>query len=136
LVFFQQLYYFHLDLYMITSHEIIISKELSISEKQVNTTINLLDEGATVPFIARYRKELTGSLDEVQITAIRDRMQQLRDLDKRKDAVLKSISEQGKLTPELEIQVKSAETMAALEDIYLPYKPKRKTRASVAREKG
>lgn len=121
---------------MSTSHEIIVSKELSISEKQVHTTINLLDEGATVPFIARYRKELTGSLDEVQITAIRDRMQQLRDLDKRKEAVLKSIADQGKLTPELEIQVKSAETMAALEDIYLPYKPKRKTRASVAREKG
>ncbi len=121
---------------MITSHEIIVSKELSISEKQVRTTIDLLDEGATVPFISRYRKELTGSLDEVQITAIRDRMQQLRDLDKRKDAVLKSISEQGKLTPELENQVKSAETMSVLEDIYLPYKPKRKTRASVAREKG
>ncbi len=121
---------------MSTSHEIIVSKELSISEKQVHTTINLLDEGATVPFIARYRKELTGSLDEVQITAIRDRMQQLRDLDKRKEAVLKSIADQGKLTPELEIQVKSAETMAALEDIYLPYKPKRKTRASAAREKG
>ncbi|WP_156307085.1 Tex family protein [Sphingobacterium endophyticum] len=121
---------------MITSHEIIVSKELSISEKQVRTTIALLDEGATVPFISRYRKELTGSLDEVQITAIRDRMQQLRDLDKRKDAVLKSISEQGKLTPELENQVKSAETMSVLEDIYLPYKPKRKTRASVAREKG
>ncbi|WP_185218542.1 Tex family protein [Sphingobacterium mizutaii] len=121
---------------MSTSHEIIVSKELSISEKQVHTTINLLDEGATVPFIARYRKELTGSLDEVQITAIRDRMQQLRDLDKRKEAVLMSIADQGKLTPELEIQVKSAETMAALEDIYLPYKPKRKTRASAAREKG
>ena len=121
---------------MITSHEIIVSKELSMSEKQVRTTIALLDEGATVPFISRYRKELTGSLDEVQITAIRDRMQQLRDLDKRKDAVLKSISEQGKLTPELENQVKSAETMSVLEDIYLPYKPKRKTRASVAREKG
>ncbi len=121
---------------MITSHEIIVSKELSINEKQVITTISLLDEGATVPFIARYRKELTGSLDEVQITAIRDRIQQLRDLDKRKEAVLKSISEQGKLSPELEVQVKSAESMSALEDIYLPYKPKRKTRASAAREKG
>lgn len=121
---------------MITSHEIIVSKELSINEKQVITTISLLDEGATVPFIARYRKELTGSLDEVQITAIRDRIQQLRDLDKRKEAVLKSISEQGKLSPDLEVQVKSAESMSALEDIYLPYKPKRKTRASAAREKG
>lgn len=118
------------------SYEIIISKELGLTVKQVNTTIALIDEGATIPFISRYRKELTGSLDEVQIAAIRDRAQQLRDLDKRKEAVLKSVGEQGKLTPELEMQIKSAETMAALEDIYLPYKPKRKTRASVAREKG
>ncbi|MDQ1152100.1 Tex family protein [Sphingobacterium zeae] len=118
------------------THEIIIANELSISEKQVRTTIALLDEGATVPFISRYRKEMTGSLDEVQITAIRDRFQQLRDLDKRKEAVLKSINDQGKLTPALEQQILGAETMASLEDIYLPYKPKRKTRASVAREKG
>ncbi|MGE8292457.1 MAG: Tex family protein [Sphingobacterium sp.] len=118
------------------SHEITIANELSISEKQVRTTIQLLEEGATVPFISRYRKEMTGSLDEVQITNIRDRSQQLKDLDKRKEAVLKSINDQGKLTPELEQQVMTAETMANLEDIYLPYKPKRKTRASVAREKG
>ncbi len=118
------------------SHEIIISKELSLTSRQVSTTIGLLDEGATIPFISRYRKELTGSLDEVQIAAIRDRVQQLRDLDKRKDAVLKSIQDQGKLTPELEAQVKGAETMSALEDIYLPYKPKRRTRAAMAREKG
>lgn len=118
------------------SHEITIANELSISEKQVRTTIQLLEEGATVPFISRYRKEMTGSLDEVQITNIRDRSQQLKDLDKRKEAVLKSINDQGKLTPELEQQIMSAETMANLEDIYLPYKPKRKTRASVAREKG
>ena len=121
---------------MMTSHEIIVSQELSLTEKQVRTTLALLDEGATVPFISRHRKEMTGSLDEVQITAIRDRVQQLRDLDKRKEAVLKSINDQGKLTPELEQQVLAAETMAILEDIYLPYKPKRKTRASVAREKG
>ena len=118
------------------SHEIIISKELSISQKQVNTTVALLDEGATIPFISRYRKEMTGSLDEVQITAIRDRIQQLRDLDKRKEAVLKSIQDQGKLTPELELLVREAETMSSLEDIYLPYKPKRRTRALIAREKG
>lgn len=118
------------------SHEIIISKELSISSKQVSTTLALLDEGATVPFISRYRKELTGSLNEVQITAIRDRVQQLRDLDKRKEAVLKSIQDQGKLTPELETLVRGAETMSTLEDIYLPYKPKRRTRALIAREKG
>ncbi len=118
------------------AYEIIISQELGITNRQVSTTIELLDEGATIPFIARYRKEMTGSLDEVQITGIRDRVQQLRDLDKRKEAVLKSVTEQGKLTAELEQQIKSAETMAILEDIYLPYKPKRKTRASVAREKG
>jgi uncharacterized protein len=98
--------------------------------------LNLLDEGATVPFISRYRKEVTGSLDEVQVAAIRDRVQQLRELDKRKDAILKSIEEQGKLTPILKKQVLAAETMTALEDIYLPYKQKRKTKASVAREKG
>ncbi|KGE13663.1 Tex family protein [Sphingobacterium deserti] len=118
------------------AYEIIISQELGITNRQVLTTINLLDEGATIPFIARYRKEMTGSLDEVQITSIRDRVQQLRDLDKRKDAVLKSIGEQGKLSAEIEHLVKAAETMAILEDIYLPFKPKRKTRASVAREKG
>ncbi|GHE23077.1 Tex family protein [Sphingobacterium griseoflavum] len=118
------------------AYEITISQELGVTNRQVSTTIALLDEGATIPFIARYRKEMTGSLDEVQIASIRDRLQQLRDLDKRKDAVLKSINEQGKLTAELELQVKSAESMAILEDIYLPFKPKRKTRASVAREKG
>ena len=118
------------------SHEIIISNELSISQKQVSTTLALLDEGATIPFISRYRKELTGSLDEVQITAIRDRIQQLRDLDKRKETVLKSIEDQGKLTPVLEALVRGAETMSTLEDIYLPYKPKRRTRALIAREKG
>ncbi|MGJ1431927.1 Tex family protein [Sphingobacterium spiritivorum] len=118
------------------SHQMVISNELSISDRQVRTTIELLDEGATVPFIARYRKEMTGSLDEVQITTIRDRIQQLRELEKRKEAILKSITEQGKLTPELEQQIVAAETMANLEDIYLPYKPKRKTRASIAREKG
>src|ERR1700749_524954 len=113
-----------------------IAGELSIAEKQVSTTAALLDEGATVPFISRYRKELTGSLDEVQVAAIRDRVQQLRELDKRREAILKSLVEMGKLTPELEKQVNEAETMVALEDIYLPYRPKRKTRATAAREKG
>jgi uncharacterized protein len=117
-------------------HYIKIAQELSISSKQVSTTVGLLDEGATVPFISRYRKELTGSLDEVQVAAIRDRVQQLRELDKRREAILKSLTELGKLTPELEKQVNDAETMVALEDIYLPYRPKRKTRASMAREKG
>lgn len=117
-------------------HPTIIAKELALAEKQVRATISLLEEGATVPFISRYRKEQTGSLDEVQIAAIRDRFQQLKELDKRKEAILKSIQEQGKLTEELELQIRAAETMTVVEDIYLPYKPKRKTRASVAREKG
>lgn len=117
-------------------HYKIIARELSISERQVESTVELLDGGATVPFISRYRKEVTGELDEVQIAAIRDRIEQLRELDKRKDAVLKSITEQGKLTPELEKQVNDAKTMAELEDIYLPYKPKRRTRATIAKEKG
>lgn len=118
------------------THEVIISHELALSEKQVRTTLAFLDEGATVPFIARYRKEMTGSLDEVQIMHIRDRSQQLRELDKRRDSILKSLTESGKLTPELERQVNGAETMASLEDLYLPYRPKRRTRASIAREKG
>lgn len=113
-----------------------IAEELNIRQKQVSDTIDLLDEGATIPFISRYRKEVTGSLDEVQVAAIRDRVQQLRDLDKRREAVLKSIQEQGKLTPELEKKINGAETMSILEDIYLPYKPKRRTKATIAREKG
>ncbi|WP_443937621.1 Tex family protein [Pedobacter sp. MW01-1-1] len=118
------------------AHHKIIAAELNVAEKQVTATINLLDEGATVPFISRYRKEVTGSLDEVQVAAIRDRVQQLRDLDKRREAILKSMTELGKLTPELELKINEAQTIALLEDIYLPYKPKRKTRASVAKEKG
>jgi uncharacterized protein len=113
-----------------------IADELSVTEKQVKVTVELLDEGGTVPFIARYRKEATGSLDEVQIAAIRDRKQQLEELDKRREAILKSMTELEKLTPELEKQIMDAETMTVLEDIYLPFKPKRKTKASVAREKG
>ena len=113
-----------------------IADELSVSEKQVKITIELLDEGGTVPFIARYRKEATGSLDEVQIAAIRDRKQQLEELDKRREAILKSMTELEKLTPELEKHIMEAETMTILEDIYLPFKPKRKTKASVAKEKG
>jgi uncharacterized protein len=113
-----------------------IASELSISTNQVATTIDLLDQGGTVPFISRYRKEMTGSLDEVQIAVIRDRILQLRDLDKRKEAILKSLKEQDKLTDALEKQVNEAETMARLEDIYLPYKPKRRTKATIAREKG
>ena len=117
-------------------HEERIANELSIAAKQVVSTIQLLDDGATVPFISRYRKEVTGSLDDLQVAAIRDRITQLRDLDARREAILKSIKEQEKLTPELEKAINAAETMAVLEDLYLPYKPKRKTRASMAKEKG
>ncbi len=113
-----------------------IARELSVSDHQVEATVALLDEGATMPFISRYRKEVTGSLDEVQIATIRDRILQLRDLDKRRESILATIEEQGKLTEELKEKILAAETMAELEDLYLPYKPKRKTRASIAREKG
>jgi uncharacterized protein len=113
-----------------------ISTALQISENQVRKTIALLDEGGTIPFISRYRKEMTGSLDEVQVAAIRDLRDQFVELEKRREAILKSLLELEKLTPELEKAVRAAETLAKLEDIYLPYKPKRKTRAMAAREKG
>lgn len=117
-------------------HCIIIARELGVKEQQIRATAELLDEGATVPFISRYRKEATGTLDEVQIAAIRDRLEQLRELDKRREAILKSLEEQGKLTDELKEKVGTAGTMAILEDIYLPYRPKRRTRATIAKEKG
>ena len=98
--------------------------------------VDLLTEGATIPFISRYRKELTGSMDEVMIANVRDRLEQLRELDKRREAIIASIEKQDKLTPDLMQKIVVAATLAELEDIYLPYKPKRKTRASVAREKG
>jgi uncharacterized protein len=113
-----------------------ISSTLGIPENQVRKTIELLDEGATIPFISRYRKEATGSLDEVQVAQIRDLRDQLVELEKRREAILKSLKELDKLSPELERAVRGAETLAKLEDIYLPYKPKRKTRAMAAREKG
>lgn len=117
-------------------HIIKIAGELNLQERQVTTTAGLLAEGSTVPFIARYRKEATGALDEVAITAIRDRLLQLQQLDERKAAVLESIEKQGKLTEELKEKINAVETMAVLEDLYLPYKPKRRTRATMAREKG
>ncbi len=113
-----------------------IAKELNITPKNVEATIELLDSGATVPFISRYRKEMTGSLDEVQVTNIRDRVAQLRELDKRRESILKSMKELEKLTDALEKKINNAETLTELEDIYLPYKPKRKTKATVAKEKG
>lgn len=117
-------------------HHQLIAKELNITLGQTERTAALINEGATVPFISRYRKEVTGSLDEVAVTAIRDRLEQLRDLDKRRDAILKSLEENGHLTAELGAKVNAAETLTQLEDIYLPYRPKRRTRATIARERG
>ncbi|MBL8842269.1 MAG: RNA-binding transcriptional accessory protein [Planctomycetes bacterium] len=114
----------------------VIASELAVAPANVAAVLKLLEEGSTVPFIARYRKEATGSLDEVQIRSIQERSAYLKDLDERRTTVLKSIAEQGKLTPELEAKLRGATTKAALEDLYLPYRPKRRTRAIVAREKG
>ena len=113
-----------------------IAGELQLTQGQVNATVGLLDGGATVPFIARYRKEATASLDEVAITSIRDRLSQLRELADRREAILASLEERGLLTDELRMAVLSAQTMPALEDVYLPFRPKRRTRATIAREKG
>ena len=113
-----------------------IAQALNLTEEQVQNTLNLLETGATIPFISRYRKEATGSLDEVQIGNIKDLYVKWLELDKRRAAILDSIQEQGKLTPELREKIEQAETMSVLEDLYLPYRPKRKTRATVAEEKG
>jgi uncharacterized protein len=113
-----------------------IASGLLIKPYQVEATVILLDNGATIPFIARYRKEATGSLDEIAITGIRDRLDQLRELDARRESILKSLIERELLTDELRDKIMQAETMTILEDIYLPYRPKRRTRATIAREKG
>lgn len=114
----------------------IISQELNVKTFQVVNTIELLDTGNTVPFIARYRKEATGKLDEVQIRSIEDRIKYLRMLNDRKETILKSIAEQGKLTPELEKKINTSLKLQEVEDLYLPYKPKKRTRATIARERG
>ena len=119
-----------------SNYATIIANRLELNQRQVEKTIELLEQGATVPFIARYRKEATGSLNEVQIAAIRDMLLKLKELDKRREAVLQSIEEQGKLTPELRRQIEAVESMTDLEDLYLPYRPKRRTRATIAIEKG
>ena len=118
------------------SYAKIISAKLSIAESGVENTIRLLEEGATIPFISRYRKELTGNLDETQVDAVKREAEKLKELDSRRETILKSIEEQGALTLELKNLIEAASTLTELEDIYLPYKPKRKTRASVARERG
>lgn len=113
-----------------------IAEELQLPLRSVENTLSLLDEGCTIPFIARYRKERTGTLDEVQIAAISDLNEKLTELEKRKETIIKTISEQGKLTPELEKRIAECEDTETLEDIYLPYKPKRRTKAQMAREQG
>jgi len=114
----------------------LIAKKLGLHDWQVENTIRLMDGGATIPFISRYRKEMTGSLDEVKLMHIKTEYDRLKDLDARRQAVIKSIEEQEKMTPELLDKIQAVETMSELEDIYLPYKPKRRTRATIAREKG
>lgn len=121
---------------MMTNYSDIIASELNITRQQVESTLYLLENGASVPFIARYRKEATGNLDEVQIAGIRDRHSQLTELDKRRHSVIESIREQEKLTPELEKQLNESTTLSEIEDIYLPYRPKRKTRATIAVSRG
>jgi len=113
-----------------------IAEELSVNEKQVIAAVDLLDEGATVPFIARYRKEVTGGLDDAQLRLLEERLRYMRELDERREAILKNIDEQEKLTPELKTLIMQADTKNRLEDLYLPYKQKRRTKAQIAREAG
>ncbi|MEV4945311.1 Tex family protein [Streptomyces sp. NPDC053755] len=121
---------------MTTSIEGRIAEELGVRERQVRAAVELLDGGSTVPFIARYRKEATEMLDDAQLRTLEERLRYLRELEDRRAAVLESVREQGKLTPEVEAQLRAAETKARLEDIYLPFKPKRRTKAQIAREAG
>ncbi len=113
-----------------------IAAELNVRENQVAAAVDLLDGGATVPFIARYRKEVTGTLDDEQLRTLEERLRYLRELDERRAAILESISAQGKLDAALEERIMAADSKARLEDIYLPYKPKRRTKAQIAREAG
>jgi protein Tex len=115
---------------------LLVAKKLGLNEWQVENTIRLMDGGATIPFISRYRKEMTGSLDEVKLMQIKEEYDRLRELDDRREAIIKSIEEQEKMTPELRQKIDGVITMAELEDIYLPYRPKRRTRATIAKEKG
>lgn len=113
-----------------------IAAQLKVRPDQIAATVQLLDADNTIPFIARYRKEVTGNLDEEQLRQISDLLVKLRSLDDRRQTVLRSIQEQDKLTPELQRQIQEATTLTELEDLYLPYKPKRRTRASMARDRG
>ncbi|MFN2234223.1 MAG: Tex-like N-terminal domain-containing protein, partial [Anaerolineales bacterium] len=118
------------------SHTDQISLQLNIQKHQINATVELLDAGNTIPFIARYRKEVTGSLDEKQIRDVASLLEKLRLLDERRNTILRTIDEQGELTQGLKDQIMAATTRTQLEDLYQPYKPKRRTRASAARENG
>ena len=113
-----------------------IADELNAQEWQVKAAVDLLDGGSTVPFIARYRKEVTGTLDDAQLRTLEERLRYLRELEDRRKTILDSVREQGKLTDELALQLNTADTKARLEDLYLPYKPKRRTKAQIAREAG
>src|SRR6201989_1074994 len=119
-----------------TSIQARISTELGVAVRQVNAAVELLDGGATVPFIARYRKEVTGALDDAQLRTLEERLRYLRELEERRGAILESIRSQGKLDDALEAQINAADSKARLEDIYLPFKPKRRTKAMAAREAG
>src|SRR3954471_22511264 len=114
----------------------VISNKLQLRTAQVEAVLGLLEEGSTIPFIARYRKDKTGNLDEVQIQQIQDEARLLKEFNERKAFIEKTIAEQGKMTTELQAKIDSATTVAELEDVYLPYKPKRKTKAQTARENG
>ena len=114
----------------------IIAEELKVKLWQVEAAVKLIDEGNTIPFIARYRKEATGELNDEVLRALGERLTYLRNLEEKKQQVLSSIEEQGKLTEELKKQILAAETLVAVEDLYRPYRPKRRTRATIAKEKG
>lgn len=113
-----------------------ITEELGVKRWQVDAAVRLIDEGNTIPFIARYRKEVTGTLDDEQLRKLYERLTYLRNLEEKKQQVLSSIEEQGKLTEELRQQILAAETLVVVEDLYRPYRPKRRTRATIAKEKG
>ncbi|NLZ81034.1 MAG: RNA-binding transcriptional accessory protein, partial [Clostridiales bacterium] len=113
-----------------------IQEELNVKLNQVEAAVQLIDEGNTIPFIARYRKEVTGSLDDEQLRTLDERLTYLRNLEEKKVQVLSTIEEQGKLTEELKRQIEEAMTLVVVEDLYRPYRPKRRTRATIAKEKG
>ena len=114
----------------------VITQELGVEKWQVEAAVKLIDEGNTIPFISRYRKEATGTLNDEQLRNLNERLTYLRNLEDKKNQVLSSIEDQGKLTPELKAQILAAQTLVVVEDLYRPYRPKRRTRATIAKEKG